>query len=129
MPEVILKGLPYQIFGMNNVKVSQPFKRIIKPLLKKYHTLKESINGLAEELKINPYLGESYGDNLYKIRLADKSKGKGKRGGFRVIYYLAIINEDGITILLLTIYNKSVRDTIDKKEVKLILKEAIDDIN
>ena len=33
-------------------------------------------------------MGDSYGANIYKIRLGDESKGRGKSGGFRVITYL-----------------------------------------
>ena len=63
---------------MNSVKVSQLFKRKVKPLAKKYHTLKDSIDDLGTRLLNNPYLGESYGKNIYKVRLADESKGRGK---------------------------------------------------
>jgi len=71
----------------NIVEVSPEFKRDIKPLAKKYHSLKKSLNELQEKLIENPYLGVSYGGNVYKVRLADESKGSGKSGGFRVLYY------------------------------------------
>ena len=73
------------------------------------------------ELLKNPFLGESYGKNIYKIRLADASKGKGKSGGFRIIYYLTIKTEDSINIILVTIYDKSEIDSIKKKDVISIL--------
>lgn len=114
---------------MNSVQASPFFKRKIKPLVKKYHTLKESILNLGKELIKNPYLGESYGSNIYKIRLADESKGKGKSGGFRVLYYLTTKYEDRIIITLLTIYSKSEVNTISKKEADQILKQAIDEID
>ena len=113
---------------MNSVKASPKIKRKIKPLLKKYHTLKESIENLADELIQNPYAGESYGNNIYKIRLADKSKGRGKSGGFRVLYYLAIKQEETIAITLMTIFNKSEIDTINKKDADLILKQILEEL-
>jgi len=119
----------YQSFGMNSIKASLLFKRKVKPLAKKYHTLRESIDELGEQLIANPYLGESYGSNIYKIRLADKSKGKGKSGGFRVIYYLAIKHEDNIDIILVTIFNKGEMDTIKKNDAELLLKEVLNELD
>src|SRR5471030_1270329 len=114
----------YLIFGMNKILASKIFIRKVKPLSKKYHSLKESIENLGKELLNNPYLGESYGNGIYKIRLADESKGKGKgkRGGFRILYYLAIEKAEGITIVLITIINKSEVDTIKKKDAEMLLR-------
>jgi mRNA-degrading endonuclease RelE of RelBE toxin-antitoxin system len=101
----------------NKVEVSPEFKRDVKPLAKKYHTLKKSIEDLHENLIKNPYLGDSYGSGMFKVRLADESKGVGTRGGFRVLYYHLEKTADGITILLLNIYNKSEVGTIKKVDV------------
>lgn len=77
------------IFGMTNVVYySEEFKKNLKPLAKKYFTLKGAIENLERDLISNPFLGESYGDGIYKVRLSDKSKGKGKSGGFRIMYYM-----------------------------------------
>ena len=71
----------------NTVIISTSFKRNAKRLVKKYHTLQSAIDNLIAQLEINPYIGKSYGSNLYKIRVSDERKGKGKRGGFRVMYF------------------------------------------
>ena len=59
--------------------------------------------------------------------ILDKSKGKGKSGGFRVMYYHLNITSDGIEMLLLNIFDKSETSTIKKidaiKQLKEILKE------
>ncbi len=92
---------------MNKVLISPFFKRKVKPFAKKYYTLPESINTLIDKLILNPYLGESYGNNIFKVRVADESKGKGKSGGFRIFYYLVIKTDDGdVIITLMTIINK-----------------------
>lgn len=108
----------------NYVQYSNEFKRNLKPLYKKYPTIKENIRTLQLELAKNPYLGEPYGDKIYKVRLADESKGKGKSGSFRIMYYLLNETEDGINILLLTIFNKSELDNI-KKSSAVKLKDQI----
>jgi len=109
----------------NTVTVSQSFKREVKPLAKKYHTLKNSVDKLINDLIANPYLGESYGKNIYKVRLADPSKGTGKSGGFRVMYYHLDISEDGVEILLMTIFNKSEMSTIKRAEADKILRAVL----
>jgi len=70
----------------------------------------------------NPELGNDLGAGLYKIRLAVKSKGKGKSGGFGIITYLVSNMPNGIIINMLTLYDKSEESTIDKKELQKIIK-------
>jgi len=62
--------------------------------------------------------GQSIGNSCYKIRLAIESKGKGKSGGARVIIHVYL--ERG-NIFLLTIYDKSEKENISEKELKLLL--------
>ncbi len=113
-------------FGMNNtVNPTPEFKRNIKPLVKKYRTLKETITKLERDLIENPYLGESYGQGIYKVRITNESKGKGKSGGFRVIYYHLTKTENGIAMLLLSIFDKSARSTITKQEAIKILSNTL----
>ena len=98
------------------------FDREIKRLAKKYASLKDEYQTLIEELEENPEKGTPLGSNLYKIRLAIASKGKGKSGGARVITYLK--TEQG-NVYLLSIYDKSEKDTISDKEIKEILNSGI----
>jgi mRNA-degrading endonuclease RelE of RelBE toxin-antitoxin system len=114
------------IFGMNNIVYYSPeFKRSLKPLAKKYFSLKETIQTLEGDLKLNPYLGESYGDGIYKVRCADQSKGKGKSGGFRVIYYMLREEPEGVEIVLVTIFDKTERSTYTKKAAMAIRDIAV----
>lgn len=69
----------------NSVIVSENFKREAKTLIKKFHTLKESIDNTIADLIKDPYSGEPYGQKIYKVRIKDKSKGGGKSGGFRLL--------------------------------------------
>ena len=70
-------------------------------------------------LSITPDCGTPLGNNTFKIRIAIKSKGKGKSGGGRIITYL--ISEDK-TIFLLTIYDKSYIDAVDDVTISEIIK-------
>jgi len=70
------------------VKVTKSFKRQAKPLLKKFHSLNGELAQLESDLFENPKLGRPLDHDLYKIRIAIKSKGKGKSGGLRVISHI-----------------------------------------
>lgn len=113
----------------NTVTVSHQFKREVKPLAKKYHSLRSSVDRLIEDLAQNPYLGTSYGNDIYKVRLANESKGTGKSGGFRVMYYHLHKSETGIDILLMNIFDKSDLSTIKKADAVKGLKSILDEYN
>lgn len=81
---------------------------------------------LFEELSENPHLGTPLGDNRYKIRVAVKSKGKGKSGGIRVITYLITENKEIYTI---DIYDKSERDSVSDKELDLLIEKLKDEMD
>ncbi len=61
------------------------FVKELKQLAKKYRSLKSDVAALSDKLAKSPDIGESLEKNCYKIRLAIKSRGKGKRGSARVI--------------------------------------------
>ncbi len=60
---------------------SDKFKKEAKRLSKKYPSLKEELADLNDTLAEKPETGTPLGNDTYKIRLAIKSKGKGKSGG------------------------------------------------
>lgn len=106
----------------NNVRLTSFFLKKAKRLLKKYHTLSVSLKQLETALINNPKLGDSYGANIYKVRLADESKGKGKSGGFRVITYVIEETAESTDVYLITIFDKSEEASIGKDEIRKILR-------
>lgn len=104
------------------IKLSSDFLKELKRLAKRYKSLKEDVKALGESLKENPMQGVDLGSGLRKIRLAITSKGKGKRGGARVFTLTAIISTEDTEVLLLTIYDKSERETLTDHELQNILK-------
>jgi len=98
------------------------FKKEAKRLIKKFPSLKAELINLSDELENNPEIGTSLGNSSFKIRLAIKSKGKGKSGGARVITYLVTQNKE---VYLLTIYDKSEFENIDDRTLKSII-ESLD---
>jgi hypothetical protein len=109
------------------VRITKGFKSQAKPLLKKFKSLSNDLLGLQKELELNPKLGISLGNDIYKIRL--KITSKGKSGGARVISLLQtnIILEEirtnqEITVNLISIYDKSEISNLSEKELKELIK-------
>ena len=95
------------------------FEKELKALLKKYRSLKDDLNLLKLDLLENPKTGIHLGKDVYKIRLALKSKGKGKSGGARVITHFKVTKD---TVYLLSIYDKSDTDNISDNDIIELLK-------
>ncbi len=104
------------------VQNTQRFAKELKRLIKKFPSLKSEFIELVFSLERNPIQGTPIGNGFYKIRISIASKGKGKRGGARVITYVKIINE---IVTLATIYDKSEKEDIEEKELNLILQSFL----
>jgi mRNA-degrading endonuclease RelE of RelBE toxin-antitoxin system len=102
-----------------NIKTTLVFERQAKRLIKKYPSLKSELISTINELKLNPLTGKSIGKNCYKTRIPIASKGKGKSGGARIISNFIISQK---TVYLLSIYDKSEKESISEKELFEILK-------
>lgn len=65
----------------------------------------ESFKDMQNELMRNPEAGDLIKGTggLRKVRLADERRGKGKRGGLRVIYYLKDVDDQ---FWLFAVYDK-----------------------
>jgi len=101
---------------------SDEFRRQAKRLLKKYRTLAEDLAGLQRLLLADPFIGTDLGGGKRKIRLKVASKNKGKSGGFRVITFNIIQTNEGVTVYLITLYDKSEYASVSDKYVDQIIK-------
>jgi mRNA-degrading endonuclease RelE of RelBE toxin-antitoxin system len=117
-----------------NVIPTPQFKREAKPLLKKYLSLSGELRELEQQLKENAHIGDKITENTYKIRVAVKSKGKGKSGGLRVISYIIfkiVADEEIENVYLLAIYDKSEFENISDKliieRIETVLEEFEND--
>jgi len=103
------------------IELGKKFQKEFKRLLKKYPSLKSELVTLRDTIQADPNTGTPLGNNTYKIRLAIKSKGKGKSGGARVISHVeteivGLIENN--TVTLLTIYDKSEISNISKEDIQ-----------
>ena len=103
------------------VEPTSVFLSELKSLKKKYPSIINDVDEFVQLLKEDPIRGTSLGNKCYKSRIKISSKGKGKSGGARIITYIKLLNE---RVYLISIYDKSERDTLTSKEIIEILKES-----
>lgn len=96
------------------------FLRNIKALQKKYPSVHNDLERLAESLQAEPKQGESLGRGCYKVRFAIASKKTGKRDSSRLITCVRIEQD---IIYLLTVYDKSEKATVSHSELSALLKQ------
>ena len=111
---------------MVSISYTQEFRKQAKRLAKKYRSLADDLEAFVDELSQNPNMGKDLGSGVRKIRMAVKSKGKGKSGGMRVITFSVIVSQTDTEITLLTVYDKSEKESISDKEIKKMLLESIE---
>ncbi len=95
------------------------FDRQAKRLGRKFKSFKNDLSELFDSLETDPTQGVALGNDCYKIRVAIKSKGKGKSGGARVVNHVIAVKED---VYLLTVFDKSEKENISDKELQKLLK-------
>ena len=100
------------------IVTSGVYQRHLKDLADKHRSLKKDIEKLYNTLEENPHQGILIMENVYKIRLAITSKGRGKSGGARVITYTL---DDLEKLILLDIFDKSEEENISKKRIQTII--------
>ena len=70
------------------------------------------MEAFVNELFQNPNMGKDLGNGVRKIRMA---------GGMRVITFNVIIDRTDTEITLLSMYDKSEKESISDKEIKMLL--------
>jgi mRNA-degrading endonuclease RelE of RelBE toxin-antitoxin system len=108
-----------------NFEVTLEFEKALKRLNKKYPSLKADYLAFLSELEKNPMTGDEIFPHCRKARIAIKSKGKGKRGGGRIIFYYEIVQDK---IILLFIYDKSEIENVQTAYIEQILRTMLPNI-
>ncbi|NMG56935.1 type II toxin-antitoxin system RelE/ParE family toxin [Geitlerinema sp. P-1104] len=110
------------------VLVSDRFIREIRQLAKRYRGIRLDVQPIIDQLEA----GELPGDQipgidytLFKVRVQNRDARRGKRGGYRIIYYLKTERQR----LLVTIYSKSDKSDISTAQVCEIITRSELDFN
>ncbi|GEM_PF-61022 len=96
------------------------FKRNIRQLAKKYRRIKTDVQPLLDTLTAGQTPGNQISGvehEVFKARVRNTDSGKGKSGGYRIIYQRMT---DG-SILLITIYSKTEQADVEPKEIRQII--------
>jgi mRNA-degrading endonuclease RelE of RelBE toxin-antitoxin system len=90
--------------------VTSVFEKSVKRLAKRFRSMKDIYKQILLDLQENISIGEEIQghQNFYKARYPNPEAGRGKSGGFRVIYFC---NGEKKIIILVDIYSKT--DQID----------------
>lgn len=98
------------------------FKRNLRSLAKKYPRIRTDLQPILDQLQAGDFMGEQIpgtGYTLYKVRVKNSDSAKGKRSGYRVIYYLKTPRE----IILVTMYSKTEQQDVSASQIQRILSE------
>ncbi len=109
-----------------NVVPTNRFRKEAKRLSQKYPSLKQELAELENVLTQKPETGIPLGNNAFKIRLAIKSKRKGKSGGGRVLTYMISEKQE---VYLLTLYDKSEFSTINDKQLRDMIQSLLSELD
>ncbi len=97
------------------------YKKAFKKLSKTYKNIELDINDYLKSINSKSDLGIELKSNVFKARIKNRDKNKGKSSGYRLISYLAIVENE---LHLLYIYDKSSLVNVTEKEIdELILKQ------
>ena len=104
-----------------SIKVTSNFAKKAKRLAKKYPSFKQDYEEFKNSLEENPLQGDELTPGIRKIRMAIKSKGKGKSGGARVITFNVLTEQQNGMVVLVLIYDKSDFSTVDVNAIKELI--------
>lgn len=97
------------------------FEKQAKILSKRHKSFKNDLKDLVLSLQENPFQGVELSTGIHKIRMAIKSKGRGKSGGARVITYTIVATETHGRVYLINVYDKADYSTVDVSTLKSIV--------
>lgn len=104
------------------IEYTTEFKRNLRTLAKKYRHIYSDIQPILERLQVGEILGDRVPRTRYtifKVRIQNSDISKGKRSGYRLIYYLKTRGN----IILVTIYSKLDQGDVSDTQLRRIVRE------
>jgi hypothetical protein len=106
-----------------NVTKTDHFEKLVTKLSKKYRNIEKDIDSFLDKIEDIKDLGVSLGNSLYKARIRNTDNKKGKSGGYRIITYLQLKDNE---LTLIYIYSKSELANIKESELDKIILKSFD---
>jgi len=98
------------------------YLKALKKLSKKYRNIESDIDGFLLNIDSMDDLGVELKSNVYKVRIANSNKNRGKSSGYRLISYVKLTEDE---LHLIYIYDKSSLVNISEKELDKLLIEQL----
>ena len=111
-----------------DLHLADTFQKSIKALKKKYPHVKDDLLGQIKALEEDPFAGDpipGWNKEVWKVRVASSDVKKGKRGGYRLIYFW---KAGELKVYLLVAYFKGEKGKITKKEIQGLLKRLSEEL-
>lgn len=102
------------------VRFTPEFKRNLRGLAKKYRHIRSDVQPTIEQIQTGNFVGDQVprtGYTIFKVRVRNSDIRKGKRSGYRLIYYLKTPTD----VILVTIYSKLDQSDISPEQIRRIL--------
>ncbi|NJM59241.1 MAG: type II toxin-antitoxin system RelE/ParE family toxin [Oscillatoriales cyanobacterium RU_3_3] len=96
------------------------FKRQLRTLAKRYRQIQSDLQPLLQQLQAGECPGDRIsgtGYTVFKERVKNSDIGKGKSGGYRIIYQVT----SSTCFILLIIYAKSEQETVAVEEIQEVI--------
>lgn len=103
------------------VEFSDAFTKELNRLARKYPSILDDVQTRVDQLKNDERLGDlipHVGYEVYKVCLQNKSSQRGKPGGFRVIYFVYLVDY----VVMIMVYSKTDHNDISVNDVRERLK-------
>lgn len=114
--------MPNETSGSVSVRFTPEFKRNLRALSRKYRHLRSDVQPIIDQIQAGHFVGDQVpgtGYTIFKARVRNSDIPKGKRSGYRLIYYLKTSTE----AILVTIYSKSEQSDISATQIRRIVGE------
>ncbi len=105
------------------IEFTPEFKRNLRVLSKKYPHIRSDVQPILDHLQSGEIVGDRVpgkGFTLFKVRVKNSDIQKGKRAGYRIIYYLKTTSR----IILVTIFSKLDQSDISAEQIRRIIREV-----
>lgn len=104
------------------IEFTPELKRNLRALAKKYRHVRSDIQPVIDRLEAGEIVGDQVpgtGYSIFKVRIQNSDIRKGKRAGYRCLYYIKTPSK----IILVTLYSKLEQADVSAAELRRILKE------
>jgi hypothetical protein len=98
------------------------YQKAYKKLSKQYRQIDDDIDNFLNSISSKEDLGIELKSNIFKTRIKNSDKNKGKSAGYRLISYITLIDNE---LHLLYIYDKSKLENLTEKEIDNLVLQQI----